>query len=31
MLGLGEMPRRMESYDISNTGSDDIVALYGGL
>ena len=26
MLGLSETPRRMESYDISNTGSDDIVA-----
>ena len=26
MLGLPEAPRRMESYDISNTGADDIVA-----
>ena len=26
MLGLDELPRRMESYDISNTGSSDIVA-----
>ena len=26
MLGLPEVPRRMESYDISNTGADDIVA-----
>ena len=26
MLGLDEPPRRMESYDISNTGSSDIVA-----
>ena len=26
MLGLSGTPRRMESYDISNTGSDDIVA-----
>ena len=26
MLGLPQAPRRMESYDISNTGSDDIVA-----
>lgn len=26
MLGLEEPPRRMESYDISNTGSDDMVA-----
>ena len=26
MLGLAEPPRRMESYDISNQGSDDIVA-----
>ena len=26
MLGLPQAPRRMESYDISNTGADDIVA-----
>jgi len=26
MLGLAAPPRRMESYDISNTGSDDMVA-----
>ena len=26
LMGLGEPPRRMESYDISNTGGDDIVA-----
>ena len=26
MLGLEEPPRRMESYDISNTGGEDIVA-----
>ena len=26
MLGLDEPPRRMESYDISNTGASDIVA-----
>ena len=26
MLGLDTPPRRMESYDISNTGSDDMVA-----
>ena len=26
MLGLEEPPRRMESYDISNTGADDMVA-----
>lgn len=26
MLGLSQPPRRMESYDISNTGADDIVA-----
>ena len=26
MLGLDKPPRRMESYDISNTGSDDMVA-----
>ena len=26
MLGLSEPPKRMESYDISNTGADDIVA-----
>lgn len=26
MLALPELPRRMESYDISNTGSSDIVA-----
>lgn len=26
MLGLAQPPRRMESYDISNTGSSDIVA-----
>jgi len=26
MLGLGGPPRRIESYDISNTGSDDMVA-----
>lgn len=26
MLGLDAPPRRMESYDISNTGSDDMVA-----
>ena len=26
MAGLKEVPRRMESYDISNTGSSDIVA-----
>ena len=26
LMGLPEPPRRMESYDISNTGSDDIVA-----
>jgi len=26
LLGLEEPPRRMESYDISNTGSDDMVA-----
>ena len=26
MLGLSEPPRRMESYDISNTGASDIVA-----
>ncbi len=26
LLGLSETPHRMEAYDISNTGSDDIVA-----
>ena len=26
MLKLEHMPRRLESYDISNMGSDDIVA-----
>ena len=26
LLGLEEVPRRMEAYDISNTGADDIVA-----
>ncbi len=26
LLGLSETPRRMEAYDISNTGRDDIVA-----
>ena len=26
LLGLEETPRRMEAYDISNTGADDIVA-----
>jgi len=26
LLGLAGVPRRMEAYDISNTGSDDIVA-----
>ena len=26
MLGLDQLPRRMESYDISNTGASDIVA-----
>ena len=26
LLGLEEAPRRMEAYDISNTGADDIVA-----
>ncbi len=26
LLGLPQSPRRMEAYDISNTGSDDIVA-----
>ena len=26
LLGLGETPHRMEAYDISNTGKDDIVA-----
>ena len=30
MLKLENLPRRLESYDISNMGSDDIVALYGG-
>ena len=26
MLGLEQAPRRTESYDISNTGADDMVA-----
>ena len=34
LLGLGEPPRRMESFDISNTGKSDIVAsmvVYSGV